>query len=88
MKTTILALILCGALSAQWVKIPSKGRVDLTAPAPRVVDGHPDLSGVWEPNGNRFVRDIAVDLKPGDDEPGRFRFPEMAITLDPREKPR
>jgi hypothetical protein len=61
-----LGLILCGALSAQWVKVPSKGKVDLSAPAPRGADGHPDLSGVWEPNGNRFLRDIAVDLKPGE----------------------
>jgi hypothetical protein len=66
MKTTILVLIVCGTLSAQWVKVPSKGKIDLTAPAPRTADGHPDLSGVWEPNANRFLRDIAVDLKPGE----------------------
>src|ERR1700676_2152725 len=61
-----LVLILCGPLFAQWAKVPSKGKVDLSAPAPRAADGHPDLSGVWEPNANRFLRDIAVDLKPGE----------------------
>ena len=40
---------------AQWpqVKTPGiprlpNGKADLSAPAPRAVDGHPDLSGVWD----------------------------------------
>jgi hypothetical protein len=60
------ALLWCGAASAQWVKLPSKPKADLSAAVPRAADGHPDLSGVWEPNANRFLRDIAVDLKPGE----------------------
>ncbi|HLI86716.1 MAG TPA: hypothetical protein VKV17_22615 [Bryobacteraceae bacterium] len=42
------------------------GKPNLAAPAPKLPDGKPDLSGVWEPNGNKYVRDIAADLKPGD----------------------
>jgi hypothetical protein len=49
---------------AQWRNLPTKP--SLSSPAPRTGDGHPDLSGIWEPNGNRFARDLAVDLKPGD----------------------
>jgi hypothetical protein len=51
-----LALVLAAtiALAAQWPDFPDRklprtpaGAVDLTAPAPRLPDGKPDLSGVW-----------------------------------------
>src|ERR1051326_3155330 len=39
---------------AQWVKLPlpgtprtKDGKPNLSAPAPRAPDGHPDLSGIW-----------------------------------------
>src|SRR5205814_1250384 len=38
---------------------------NLEAPAPKMPDGHPDLSGVWVPRG-RYIVDLALDLKPGD----------------------
>ena len=50
-------------LAAQWVKYPTAGvprkadgKVDMSAPSPRMVNGKPDLSGIWttaEPNGRR-----------------------------------
>src|SRR5579872_2778757 len=53
----ILVSTLCGPLSAQWFKYPTPGtprtpdgKADLTAPAPKSADGHPDLSGVWSPD--------------------------------------
>ncbi len=67
------AMLFSLPLAAQWKNLPSKGvpkgadgKVNLSAPAPRSSDGHPDLSGIWEPSANRYLRDIAVDLKPGD----------------------
>ena len=68
----VLALV-CAPLQAQWVKVPRTniprtpdGKPNLSAPVSRLPDGKPDLSGVWEPNSNKYVQDLAADLKPGD----------------------
>lgn len=57
----------------QWTKLPAvaiprgpDGKPNLSAPAPRLPDGRPDLAGIWEPNGNRYVLNVAVDLKQGE----------------------
>src|SRR5262245_16824188 len=52
-------------LAAQWIKHPTAGvprkadgTVNMSAPAPRMTDGKPDLSGIWttaEPNNRRSV---------------------------------
>jgi hypothetical protein len=70
----LTTLLFCGAAAwAQWVNVPKgsiprtpDGKPNLTAPAPKLPDGKPDLSGVWEPEANKYVRDIAADLKPGE----------------------
>jgi hypothetical protein len=67
-------LLLAGApLHAQWNKLPepkipraANGKPNLSAPAPRLPDGHPDLSGIWEPRGGRYTQNLGADLKPGD----------------------
>ena len=75
--TTAASAVLCIAiatpLSAQWLKHPTPGiprtpdgKPNLNAPAPRTADGKPDLSGIWEPEGTKFIRNLAADLKPGD----------------------
>jgi hypothetical protein len=56
----LLVATLSPSLSAQWPRIKDAGaprtpdaKVNLTAPAPKAADGHPDLSGVWENLGWR-----------------------------------
>ena len=65
-------VFVCSAVQAQWVKVPRgnvprmpDGRPNLSAPAPRLPDGKPDVSGIWNVD-NKYVRDLATDLKPGD----------------------
>jgi hypothetical protein len=59
-------------VAAQWTNLPpvdaprtADGKVNLSAPAPKLTDGKPDLSGIWEPASNR-VGNIAGDLKADD----------------------
>jgi hypothetical protein len=77
MKTlaaSLMALTMfCAIVHAQWVKVPAAkiplgadGKPNLTAPAPRLSDGKPDLSGIWEPISPKYLRDLAADLKPGE----------------------
>jgi hypothetical protein len=63
--------MLCGSLSAQWLKFPTAGiprtpdgKPDLTAPAPKTRAGVPDVAGLWEPVGG-YIGNLARDLKPG-----------------------
>ena len=62
------------ALDAQWDPYPWKnvprtadGKVDLKAPARRMPDGRPDLSGFWMPeNPVKHLLNLAADMKPED----------------------
>jgi len=63
-----LMAVFCSPALAQWVRIPPAsiprvdGKPNLTAPAPRLPDGKPDLSGIWNaPLG--YLRNLALDLK-------------------------
>lgn len=64
----------CGAapVSAQWLNYPTPniprlpdGKVNLNAPAPKTADGHPDIYGLWMPQG-LYIGDITKDIKPAD----------------------
>ena len=60
-KAALVALV-AGAsmLLAQWPKHRTEGPrtesgdLDLKAPAPKAPDGHPDLSGLWQPMRGNF----------------------------------
>ena len=54
------------ALLAGQSLSPRDGQQVLSAPAPRTPDGKPDLTGVWEPDGPKYLRNLAADLKPGE----------------------
>src|ERR1700730_1402947 len=69
----LAAMVLAGSVHAQWVKVQTPGlprtpdgKPNLSAPTPKSADGKPDLSGIWEPDGTKYLRNIATDLKPGD----------------------
>jgi hypothetical protein len=85
----VAALLVAAPAGAQWAKTPDRaiprttsGEADLMAPAPRMPDGKPDLSGVWMPDAEplppgvqavegdqpfpRHMINIAADLEPED----------------------
>jgi hypothetical protein len=71
-STLLCALAAAPAHAQWWLGVPTdhipktaNGEPNLMAPAPRTANGRPDLSGIWNPNGNRYLRDIAADLDPG-----------------------
>ena len=58
------------AVSAQWpnVRTPdiprtADGKPNLTAPAPPLRDGKPDLSGLWRMQGGSYAFDLIHDIK-------------------------
>jgi hypothetical protein len=63
-----IAILTLGATlsQAQWIKVPAAPEPKLTAPAPRLPNGKPDFSGSWSPDNNKYLRDIALDMKPQD----------------------
>jgi len=51
-------------LAAQWTNYPKTP--DLKGPAPRAADSHPDLSGLWQADGQTYFFDLSAGLKAGD----------------------
>jgi len=70
--TTRLTICMLAAIlpaAGQWRNIPADGAPknadgtpNLNAPAPRTAGGKVDLSGIWVPQGTKFLANIAADL--------------------------
>lgn len=61
----LVAVMAAPALDGQWLNRPdpktprtADGKPNLTAPAPRAPDGHPDLSGLWNAVDGRFLTNL------------------------------
>ena len=66
----LCSLLMTTIASAQWLKNPTPGvprnadgTANLTAPTPKLADGKPDISGLWEP-ADILIGNIAKNLKP------------------------
>ena len=66
-------LVASSTASAQWLKTPTPGiprtpdgTPNLTAPAPKSGDGHPDLSGLWRTDPGGYTLNVVSDLKPSE----------------------
>jgi hypothetical protein len=56
-----------GFALAQWFHVPGGStKPDLSAPAPHKADGKPELAGLWQVPGPKYLLNLAADLKPGD----------------------
>src|SRR5208282_3100336 len=56
----LMATLLAASLPAQWLNYPSRGlpkkadgSPNMDAPAPKLADGRPDLSGIWQTEQDR-----------------------------------
>jgi hypothetical protein len=68
----LMAAALAMPAGAQWLGYPTPniprlpdGKVNLDAPAPKTADGHPDIYGLWMPQG-LYIGDITKGIKPAD----------------------
>jgi hypothetical protein len=71
-KLAAVLTFAAGPGHSQWLNAPEEdaprtpdGEIDLEAPPPRHENGRPSLKGIWMPDDNRYIRDMALDL--GDD---------------------
>jgi len=98
----IIACLITGPLSAQWLNYPTPGtprmpdgKPNLSAPSRRTPDGKPDLSGVWRTelapageNERLFGDEAKTFAVPGDDPRGFPKyFLNILVDFKPSESP-
>ncbi|HWF10814.1 MAG TPA: DUF3471 domain-containing protein [Bryobacteraceae bacterium] len=95
-KLLLLAAFVMSAAHAQWLDYPApgiprlpNGKPNLSAPAPRASDGHPDISGVWTgPGAGGYDRNIARDLRPSSIQPWAERLYQQRVLNEGAGSPR
>ncbi len=97
LTVAMLAALVTGVARAQWLNAPeddaprtANGQIDLEAPPPRLPNGRVDIQGIWMPDDNRYIRDLALDV--GDDNVpyrpwARLLFDERKTGEHSREDP-
>ncbi|HUK34230.1 MAG TPA: hypothetical protein VLV86_09985, partial [Vicinamibacterales bacterium] len=66
--TAAFSAVLSANAAAQWIGYPTpniprlpNGQPNLSAPAPKAPDGHPDLSGIWITTSGKWLVNIEAD---------------------------
>jgi len=66
----VLASLLFVSPAAQWLDYPTagiprlpNGKANMAGPTPRKANGQPDLSGIWQVPGLKYLINIAADVK-------------------------
>lgn len=70
--TAVVAVcVLSTPAFAQWLDYPTagiprlpNGKANLAAPAPKLADGKPDLSGLYDIDSGRLFQNVSADIKP------------------------
>ena len=68
MRRLLITALIAIPAAAQWLHVPTPGiprtkdgKPNLSAPAPRIPNGKPDLSGIWVAATGKYLANLAAD---------------------------